>query len=99
MSGTLGAKLSGVLAALALGLGWLAMSGVLVAQETGGSGCSSCHDKQQKLAKSAHASLTCETCHDNHEKYPHPKDAAKPDCGVCHDNQIQDYTRSVHGLA
>jgi cytochrome b subunit of formate dehydrogenase len=74
---------------------WIAGTARLSAQ----SDCSSCHDQGQKLLKSAHAALGCRTCHDKHEKYPHPKDTATPECASCHQTEAGDYDRSVHGLA
>jgi cytochrome b subunit of formate dehydrogenase len=99
MSRTLAAKWSCWLGTFALCLGWAAASDGLQAQEGAASGCSSCHDQEQKLKKSAHKSLTCESCHENHKNYPHPRDAAKPECSACHDSQVQDYARSVHESA
>ena len=81
-------------------LGWAALYvGWMAAQAAGAEGCASCHDQAAKLEKSAHASLSCDTCHESHEKYPHPKNAAKPECGACHESVASDYNRSVHGQA
>jgi cytochrome b subunit of formate dehydrogenase len=103
MNGAPIAKWSACLGTWALCLGSVAMSGSLRAQTDGAPQCSSCHDQEQKLKKSAHAALSCETCHENHDKYPHPtvagKPAPKPECAACHDAEGQDYARSVHGLA
>ncbi|MCL5743054.1 MAG: cytochrome b/b6 domain-containing protein [Acidobacteria bacterium] len=63
------------------------------------SACASCHDQDQKLKKSAHASVGCATCHPKHEEYPHPAGVPKPVCGQCHAQMAGDYARSVHGLA
>jgi len=61
--------------------------------------CASCHEQAQQLEKSAHAGLPCDTCHDNHGKYPHPTNAAKPQCTTCHVDQAGDYAGGVHGQA
>src|ERR1039457_3735222 len=61
--------------------------------------CTSCHEQGEKLAKSAHASLTCDTCHESHEKVPHPANIPKPVCGTCHADQAGDYAQGVHGQA
>ena len=61
--------------------------------------CTDCHDQGQKLAKSAHASLTCDTCHESHDQYPHKANIPKPDCATCHSDQAGDYANGVHGLA
>src|SRR2546421_5261354 len=61
--------------------------------------CTSCHEQGQKLAKSAHASLSCDTCHESHDKYPHPPNIAKPACITCHTDQAADYSKSAHGQA
>ncbi|MGA2146795.1 MAG: cytochrome b/b6 domain-containing protein [Bryobacteraceae bacterium] len=61
--------------------------------------CTDCHEQGQKLAKSAHASLTCDTCHESHDQYPHPANIPKPVCGNCHTDQAGDYSLGVHGQA
>jgi len=61
--------------------------------------CSSCHDQEQKLAKSAHTGLTCDTCHEQHEHYPHPAGIPKPSCTTCHQDQAGEYASGVHGQA
>ena len=58
--------------------------------------CEQCHDQGKKLVKSAHASLTCDTCHEKHETYPHPADAPKAQCAACHEDQRNDFSKSVH---
>ncbi len=82
---------------------WLFFIAALViapAQTGGKNACSSCHEDQtKKLPASAHASLTCDTCHTDHEKYPHPKNAAKPVCADCHAEQAGDFARSAHAAA
>jgi len=62
-------------------------------------GCSSCHDQEQKLKKSAHAGLSCDTCHESHRLYPHPAGVPKPVCKACHQDQAADYASGVHGQA
>lgn len=64
-----------------------------------GADCASCHDQAQKLAKSAHASLTCDTCHEGHDEYPHKAGIPKPQCVTCHADQAGDYALGVHGQA
>ena len=61
--------------------------------------CTDCHEQGQKLAKSAHASLTCDTCHDSHDQYPHKPNIPKPECATCHTDQAGEYANGVHGLA
>lgn len=61
--------------------------------------CASCHDQGKQLAKSAHASVACASCHLKREQYPHPADAPKPNCAVCHAQQAGDHARSTHGQA
>src|SRR6516165_2686524 len=75
-------------------IGFLAASALAHAEA-----CTSCHEQGQKLAKSAHASLTCDTCHESHDKYPHPAHIPKPACVTCHSNQAEDYSNSAHGQA
>jgi cytochrome b subunit of formate dehydrogenase len=81
---------------LRLGSCWLLLgaAAILRAQD-----CTGCHEQGQKLAKSAHGSLTCDTCHESHDKYPHPSGIAKPSCATCHEDQAGDYAKGVHGLA
>src|SRR5215471_20904243 len=61
--------------------------------------CTGCHEQGQKVAKSAHNSLSCGTCHVKHEEYPHPPKIAKPVCTECHTQQGSDYEQSAHGQA
>jgi cytochrome b subunit of formate dehydrogenase len=61
--------------------------------------CTSCHEEGQKLAKSAHSSLSCDSCHFKHEQYPHAAKIPKPVCTDCHAQQGADYELSVHGQA
>ena len=81
---------------------WLSLTvGLLVcaAQKSEEAACASCHEQAKKLAGSAHGSLTCDTCHPDHEKYPHPKGAAKPVCADCHAEVAGQFARSVHAAA
>ncbi len=83
----------GVVFCFILWIGWAQ------AQTSEQAGCNSCHDQNEKLAKSAHADLSCDTCHEKHEEYPHPKGIAKPVCTNCHEDQALAVNRSVHGQA
>jgi cytochrome b subunit of formate dehydrogenase len=80
-------------------LGFLLLAFLTIAVIGRAEDCTSCHDQGQKLAKSAHGSLTCDTCHESHDKYPHPANIAKPACVTCHDTQAADYSKSAHGQA
>ncbi len=61
--------------------------------------CYSCHDQQNKLKNSAHATVSCATCHVRHENYPHPADVPKPACATCHQSVVKDYDQGVHAQA
>ncbi len=58
-------------------------------------------------SKAGHAdAATCQDCHDSHEVLPgnlsasplHPSHLAET-CGACHDQEVKDWTVSVHGKA
>ncbi|MEK7408342.1 MAG: cytochrome b/b6 domain-containing protein [Acidobacteriota bacterium] len=61
--------------------------------------CSTCHQEDQKLKASAHATVACGACHPKHEQYPHPAGLKKPACGQCHARVAGDQARSAHGEA
>ncbi|HEY3835579.1 MAG TPA: cytochrome b/b6 domain-containing protein [Bryobacteraceae bacterium] len=79
-------------------LAFIGLSGASISASAADS-CTTCHDQGQKLAKSAHSSLSCDSCHVQHETYPHPPKIAKPVCIDCHSQQGTDYEQSVHGQA
>jgi cytochrome b subunit of formate dehydrogenase len=53
------------------------------------------------LGESMHADLECVMCHQDlsGEDLPHADDLLPVDCGLCHSDQAEDHTRSLHGQA
>jgi len=51
--------------------------------------------------KSIHAELSCTDCHVDvdTEDFPHKENLKKVDCSLCHDDIIEDYKKSIHGIA
>jgi len=78
-------------------LAGLAMCGW--AQQPDNTQCTSCHDVDQKVSKSAHQTVACAKCHAKHDEYPHPANIPKPECGTCHSDQVTQYSSSVHSEA
>jgi len=56
---------------------------------------------QSAFAASAHgqAGLDCTDCHSDVDEIPHPDALEKVDCGLCHDDVVETYEKSVHGKA
>jgi cytochrome b subunit of formate dehydrogenase len=58
---------------------------------------------EERFDESVHSGMDCIECHmdlEGIEKYPHPKDLIRVNCGECHDDDdgpIATYWRSTHG--
>jgi 5-methylcytosine-specific restriction endonuclease McrA len=50
------------------------------------------------LGRSVHNGVACISCHADIDEIPHPERLAPVDCGICHDDAAEVYTRSIHGL-
>ncbi len=63
--------------------------------------CNDCHDDPApaEFAESVHGSFDCVDCHSDPVSDDHPADVGKVDCGMCHDDVLEAYASSVHGLA
>jgi len=62
--------------------------------------CTSCHDLDlAKIATTTHGSLNCTDCHSSITRLPHADKPAAVNCGTCHSDQVQAYTKSIHGQA
>ena len=55
----------------------------------------------KKFSASVHGSLSCTSCHADLEgkDLPHATPLAKVQCGSCHDQEQQQYAKSLHGRA
>ena len=96
---SIGLRLGSALFGLFLGIAGANLGSAWAAPAKSQTDCTSCHEQDKKLAKSAHTGLTCDTCHESHEKYPHPANIPKPVCTTCHQDQAGEYASGVHGLA
>jgi len=56
---------------------------------------------QKKFEESIHGSLTCISCHTDLEgkELPHDENLKPVDCGMCHDDEKAQYSKSLHGKA
>jgi cytochrome b subunit of formate dehydrogenase len=64
--------------------------------------CIECHDAEPApatFAESAHGVLDCANCHTGAEELPHAPSVKDVDCATCHDDAVQAYQGSVHGLS
>ncbi len=50
----------------------------------------------QLFSQSIHADLGCEGCHADVTEIPHAETLAKVDCGMCHDDAVTEYQKSIH---
>jgi cytochrome b subunit of formate dehydrogenase len=63
--------------------------------------CSDCHEGQPDaatFADSVHGFLGCADCHTGAEAFPHEEGVATVDCAMCHDQEVEAYTSSIHGV-
>lgn len=84
--------------------------GVFAAASIKNSECMSCHSMEgfqspqgknlfvdaKQFEKSVHSFLNCTDCHNDAKKVPHTASLAQVNCGSCHDEQQQKFTKSVH---
>lgn len=56
---------------------------------------------EKGFSKSVHGSLTCTSCHADLEDadLPHQEDLLRVNCGLCHSNEQEQHTKSLHGKA
>lgn len=52
-----------------------------------------------KYAASIHADFSCVDCHADIEEVPHEEKLAKVDCGLCHEDAVDAFQKSVHSHA
>jgi cytochrome b subunit of formate dehydrogenase len=52
-----------------------------------------------EFGSSVHAELGCIDCHADYNPDSHPGPLAKVDCGMCHSDAKDAYSKSVHGMA
>ena len=65
--------------------------------------CLDCHDEKKIYQQSVHKDLQCADCHQGYKEFPHSEPAtparAPMTCGQCHTTELEQYQRSVHGIA
>jgi len=77
--------------------------------------CSMCHETGKPAGKleedeppafwaaallaSPHRELECQSCHMDISDVPHDEELEKVDCGMCHDEQAEQFAESLHGQA
>jgi cytochrome b subunit of formate dehydrogenase len=64
--------------------------------------CGECHEDQPdptRFADSVHGFLECVDCHTAAEDIPHPEEIARVDCATCHDDVVEAYSSSIHGVS
>ncbi len=71
--------------------------------------CMMCHEDPDSapfvetglLQESVHGEFECIMCHSDLDgaELPHEEDLDRVDCGICHDERMEDHSRSLHGLA
>lgn len=56
---------------------------------------------QNNFINSVHADIECTSCHGDIDvdDLPHDEDFEKVDCSMCHDDAVEHYERSLHGVA
>lgn len=52
-----------------------------------------------KFENSIHGEFACIDCHDDIEELPHEFELKKVDCATCHDDQLEIFAKSIHGVA
>ncbi len=52
-----------------------------------------------KYEKSIHGEFACIDCHDDIEEIPHEFELNRVECSNCHDDQLDVFSKSVHGVA
>jgi len=48
---------------------------------------------------SIHADMSCIGCHQDIEELPHDDELERVDCGQCHDDMLDRFSQTVHGIA
>ncbi len=54
---------------------------------------------QTKFSNSIHGELSCVDCHEDITELPHEEKLKQPDCSSCHDDVMDEYMKSIHGIA
>ena len=49
--------------------------------------------------RSVHSFLSCTDCHADIGDFPHNATPTTPDCGSCHTDEAEQYSRSIHGVS
>ncbi|NIA30066.1 MAG: hypothetical protein GWP06_09170 [Actinobacteria bacterium] len=49
------------------------------------------------LNKSVHSELECADCHSDAKGEPHPEKLEKVNCGMCHEDESDNYAQGIHG--
>ena len=52
----------------------------------------------EKHAASVHGILNCTDCHTAIKDFPHPTKVVKVQCATCHATQVEDASKSIHGV-
>lgn len=92
------ARVSLVLAALALWLGLLGAPAAWAAEPLSNETCLSCHEGSVSAALDAsrHAGFECVMCHAGIRDVPHAERLPRVRCAACHEGEAGEMARSVH---